>query len=54
MFYGKKTKLKILLAEISHIEKCSTAILFDNAIKITLKDNMVLTLHSFLSRDDCF
>lgn len=54
LFFGKKTKLKINLSDILMIEKGTTVGMFDNAIKITLKDNLKIFLTSFISRDDCF
>ena len=52
--FGKKTKLKVNLSDIVMIEKSTTAHVFDNAIKITLKDNLKIFLTSFIYRDDCF
>ena len=54
LFFGKKTKLKINLSDIVMIEKGTTVNLFDNAIQITLKDNLKIFFTSFLTRDDCF
>ena len=54
MLFGKKTKLKIPLEDIISVKKTKSILIFDSAIQLTLKDDLELTLQSFLSRDNCF
>ena len=54
IFFGKHTKMKIPLIDIKNIQKAKNAKIFDNSIKITLKNDQKVFLTSFLSRDSCY
>jgi hypothetical protein len=53
-FLGKETKIQVPLKNISKIEKKHNALIFDNSIKVTTKDNKTLFFTSFVHRDNAF
>ena len=53
MFFGRETKIKILLKDIKDIKKQKNVKIFDNSISLKV-DNETIFLTSFLSRDECY
>lgn len=53
IFFGRETKIKILLKDIKDIKKQKNVKIFDNSISLKV-DNETIFLTSFLSRDECY
>lgn len=54
LFFGKSTKVKIMLSDIRGIKVAKNIGIFDNSILIKLEHDYQLFLTSFISRDKCY